>query len=106
MVNEEPARPEPGTDSTVDDWFGQSVNEDTELAEELSEALPMDEAERAFEERAEGEERNALATVSGSIQSRVRRPTASAARESSGLARSPCDPSSCRVMTLFQPAAR
>ena len=57
MVKEEPARPEPGTDSTVDDWFGQSVNEDAELADELSEALPLDEAERVFEERAEGEER-------------------------------------------------
>ena len=56
MTNEEPATPEPGTDSTVDDWFGQSVDRDAELADELSERLPPDEAERAFEHRAAGED--------------------------------------------------
>ena len=38
MVSEEPARPESGTDSTVDDWFGQGVYDDAELADELSQA--------------------------------------------------------------------
>ena len=56
MTKEQPATPEPGTDSTVDDWFGQSVDRDAELADELSEELPPDEAEQAFERRAAGED--------------------------------------------------
>jgi hypothetical protein len=56
MKNDDPASPEPGTDSTVDDWFGQSVDRDAELADELSEQLPPDEAQRAFEQRAGGED--------------------------------------------------
>lgn len=57
MTNDpsDPATPEPGTDSTVEDWMGQSVDRDTELAERLSAELPPEEAERAFEERATGE---------------------------------------------------
>jgi hypothetical protein len=51
-----PSSPEPGTDSRVEDWFGQSVERDAELADELSEQLPPEEAEKAFEERASGEE--------------------------------------------------
>lgn len=51
-----PSTPEPGTDSTVGDWFGQSVDQDAELAEKLSEELPADEAEQAFDEQAEGRE--------------------------------------------------
>jgi hypothetical protein len=54
-ANKTPATPEPGKDSTVEDWFGQSVERDKELAEELSEQLPPGEAERAFEEQATGE---------------------------------------------------
>jgi hypothetical protein len=54
-ANKPPATPEPGKDSTVTDWFGQSVERDKELAEELSEQLPPDEAERAFEQQATGE---------------------------------------------------
>ena len=42
--------------STVDEWFGQSVDRDRELAEELSEELPPEEAEAEFERRAKGEE--------------------------------------------------
>lgn len=49
-----PATPEPGTDSKVEDWFGQSVERDAELADELSEKLPPEEAEAAFEELASG----------------------------------------------------
>lgn len=56
MTDQEPATPEPGTDSTTEDWFGQSVERDAELADELSEQLPADEAERAFEQRATGED--------------------------------------------------
>jgi hypothetical protein len=53
--NNTPATPEPGKDSTVEDWFGQSVERDTELAEKLSEELPPEDAERAFEAKATGE---------------------------------------------------
>jgi hypothetical protein len=42
--------------STVEEWFGQSVDRDRELAEELSEELPPEEAEAEFDRRAEGEE--------------------------------------------------
>ena len=52
--NDTPATPEPGTDSRVEDWHGQSVERDAQLADELSEELPPDEAEKAFEERATG----------------------------------------------------
>ena len=51
-----PAQPEPGTDSKVEDWFGQSVDRDAELADELSDALPPEEAEREFAARATGED--------------------------------------------------
>jgi hypothetical protein len=47
---------EPGTDSRVEDWFGQSVERDAELADELTEkeGLDEDEAQRRFEEQATG----------------------------------------------------
>ena len=45
-----------GKDSPVHDWYGQSVDRDTELADELVEELGPDEAEEAYEELAEGEE--------------------------------------------------
>jgi hypothetical protein len=51
-----PRTPEPGTDSKVEDWFGQSVAKDAELADELSDELPPDEAQRAFEQQAAGRE--------------------------------------------------
>jgi hypothetical protein len=47
---------EPGQDSRVEDWFGQSVERDAELADELTEkeGLDEDEAERRFDEQATG----------------------------------------------------
>jgi hypothetical protein len=49
--------PEPGEDSTVDDWFGQNVARDQELADELvaEEGGDLDAAERRFEDEAQGE---------------------------------------------------
>ena len=47
-------RRNPGTDSRVEDWHGQSVDRDARLADELSEELPPDEAEQAFDEQATG----------------------------------------------------
>lgn len=49
--------PRPGTDSPVEDWFGQSVAEDAELADKLVDAVGMDEAERQFEAQAHGKQR-------------------------------------------------
>jgi hypothetical protein len=45
--------------STVDDWFGQNVARDQDLAEELVDEEEGDEAsaERRFEEEAEGKEK-------------------------------------------------
>lgn len=44
--------------STVDDWFGQNVARDQEVADKVSaEADSPEEAEAAFEEQAEGEEK-------------------------------------------------
>lgn len=44
--------------STVDDWLGQTVEEDTEVAERVSrETDDPDEAQRRFEQEAEGQER-------------------------------------------------
>jgi hypothetical protein len=48
--------PEPGTDSRVEDWFGQSVDRDAELADELVEDMGEEQAEREFEEQATGRE--------------------------------------------------
>jgi hypothetical protein len=55
----EPNVPEPGTDSTVEDWHGQSVQRDAELADRLTQRLPLDEAERVYEELATGEDEQA-----------------------------------------------
>ena len=52
-TNDDPKQPEPGTDSRVEDWFGQSANRDAELADRLSDELG-DDAEAAFEEQADG----------------------------------------------------
>jgi hypothetical protein len=45
--------------STVDDWFGQNVARDQDLADELVEEEGGDEAaaEKRFEQEAEGEEK-------------------------------------------------
>lgn len=58
MSNSEssPSTPRPGQDSTVGDWFGQSVDQDAELADELTADLDDDSAEKAFDERSEGRE--------------------------------------------------
>jgi hypothetical protein len=52
----DPAQPEPGTDSRVEDWFGQSVARDAELADELTERLGEERAAEVFEEQASGRE--------------------------------------------------
>jgi hypothetical protein len=48
-----------GQDSRTTDWFGQNVDRDTELADELVEEHGAKEAERRFEQLAEGREREA-----------------------------------------------
>ena len=50
---------EPTEDSTVDDWFGQNVARDQELADELvaEEGGDLDAAEERFDEEAEGEDK-------------------------------------------------
>jgi hypothetical protein len=47
----------PGQDSRTTDWFGQNVDRDTELAEELVAEHDEEEAERRFEWLAEGRDR-------------------------------------------------
>lgn len=47
----------PGQDSRTTDWFGQNVERDTELADELVEQHGEEEAERRFEQQAGGEDR-------------------------------------------------
>ncbi|MET0145854.1 MAG: hypothetical protein ABW328_13880 [Ilumatobacteraceae bacterium] len=46
-------QPAPGTDSRVEDWFGQSVERDAALADHLVDELG-DDAEEAFDEQATG----------------------------------------------------
>jgi hypothetical protein len=46
-----------GQDSRTTDWFGQNVERDAELAEELVEEHGTEEAERRFEQEAEGRKR-------------------------------------------------
>lgn len=53
-----PGKEQPrGTDSRVEDWHGQSVERDAELADRLTEDEQLDEetARRRFEEEATGE---------------------------------------------------
>jgi len=45
----------PGEDSKVEDWFGQSVERDAELADDLTERVGEDRAEQLFEQEASGE---------------------------------------------------
>jgi hypothetical protein len=49
---------EPTEDSTVDDWFGQNVARDQELADDLveEEGGDLSAAEDRFEDEAEGQE--------------------------------------------------
>jgi hypothetical protein len=54
-TNDDARQPEPGTDSRVEDWFGQSVERDAELADRLSDDLDPADAEAAFDEDATGE---------------------------------------------------
>ena len=54
-----PNQPEPGQDSRVEDWFGQSAAEDQELADELSEGRSPEEAAEEFEKRSTGREEQA-----------------------------------------------
>lgn len=56
MANREIKEPE---NSTVDDWFGQNAARDADVADEaVAEAGgDMQEAEKKFDERAEGEEK-------------------------------------------------
>jgi hypothetical protein len=50
---------EPTEDSTVDDWFGQNVARDQDLADELvtEEGGDLDAAEDRFEAEAQGQEK-------------------------------------------------
>lgn len=50
----DPQQPEPGTDSRVEDWIGQSVDKDAELAEELVEEHGEERAEELFDQQSEG----------------------------------------------------
>ena len=54
-----PKTQQPGTDSTVDDWFGQNVARDQDVADRLvaEEGGDQDAAEERFDEEAEGEEK-------------------------------------------------
>jgi hypothetical protein len=56
MANEKIQEPD---NSTVDDWFGQNVARDQDLADRLvaEERGDQDAAEERFEEEAEGEEK-------------------------------------------------
>lgn len=50
-------QPEPGTDSRVEDWHGQSVDRDAELADQIAaEQGEGPDAEREFARRASGRE--------------------------------------------------
>jgi hypothetical protein len=56
MPNDDANEMEPGTESRVEDWFGQSADRDAALADELTEELGETDAEAAFEEQATGRE--------------------------------------------------
>jgi hypothetical protein len=59
MAINDASTPEPGTDSRVEDWFGQSVNRDSELADRLTDEFGADEAEQKFEQQATGSDEQA-----------------------------------------------
>ena len=59
MSDESSNQPPPGQDSTVDDWFGQSVQRDAEVADEVTaDDADVDaaDAEEEFARRARGRE--------------------------------------------------
>ncbi|MGH9272307.1 MAG: hypothetical protein ACRDZ2_13650 [Ilumatobacteraceae bacterium] len=45
-----------GQDSRVEDWFGQSVGRDAEVADELSDEVGEERAEELFDQQATGKE--------------------------------------------------
>jgi hypothetical protein len=47
-------KPEAGTDSRVEDWFGQSVERDAELADRLTAEVGEADAEAEFAKRSDG----------------------------------------------------
>ena len=55
MSDEQPE----GEDSRVEDWFGQSVDRDTEVAERLTDEVGAERAEELYEEQAQGREEQA-----------------------------------------------
>jgi hypothetical protein len=57
MANEDQPQTEPDN-STVDDWFGQNVARDAEVADRAAAEEPDEEAaERRFEREAQGKQR-------------------------------------------------
>ncbi len=57
-ANDESGEVREPENSTVDDWFGQNVSRDQEVADRVAaESGSEAEAEQAFEEQAHGEER-------------------------------------------------
>ncbi len=54
MTDPEAKQPAPGTDSRVEDWFGQSVARDAELADRLTAELGEDDAAAVFDEQSDG----------------------------------------------------
>jgi hypothetical protein len=52
----EGTQPGEGRDSRVEDWFGQSVERDAELADQLTEEVGAERAEELFDERSHGRE--------------------------------------------------
>jgi hypothetical protein len=54
-TSENAQQPERGTDSRVEDWFGQSVERDAGLADRLTAEFGEKGAEAEFEHRARGE---------------------------------------------------
>ena len=53
-ASNEANQPAPGTDSRVEDWFGQSAERDAELADRLTDELGEQDAEAAFDQQATG----------------------------------------------------
>jgi hypothetical protein len=53
-ASENAKQPEPGTDSRVEDWFGQSVERDAELADRLTSELGEPRAEAEFDAQSSG----------------------------------------------------
>lgn len=53
-VQDHGEQPDEGEDSRVEDWFGQSVDRDTEVAEQLTAEVGEERAEELFETKATG----------------------------------------------------